>query len=295
MTNIATYLYTFEVISSSSTPLGVLPLPEDERPTELSNTEREWKAVTILQYTGDTDDLNESDRSVALATILRGIPSVLDMRTYLLNNPSQRLSSWGRLDKNSLTLLQWIISSNRSLILQDDAVPNLIKPAEQSDDSDDSQVTVSPNPPIPTSPPNPHKVNGLQPQWMQFRFLQGTPERERLFMKEIMAVSQSQGERSRYPSIFAWHGSGLQNWHSIIRTGLDFNTVHNGRSYGDGVYMSNDFSVSSGYCRKQIHTVVSPCVHFGIHTVGKLHGLLYKHFLRLRLVTPLFWLTFVVQ
>ncbi|KAL6799221.1 hypothetical protein GGI42DRAFT_355567 [Trichoderma sp. SZMC 28013] len=242
VTNIATYLYTFEVISSSSTPLGVLPLPEDERPTELSNTEREWKAVTILQYTGDTDDLNESDRSVALATILRGIPSVLDMRTYLLNNPSQRLSSWGRLDKNSLTLLQWIISSNRSLILQDDAVPNLIKPAEQSDDSDDSQVTVSPNPPIPTSPPNPHKVNGLQPQWMQFRFLQGTPERERLFMKEIMAVSQSQGERSRYPSIFAWHGSGLQNWHSIIRTGLDFNTVHNGRSYGDGVYMSNDFS-----------------------------------------------------
>ncbi|KAK4063254.1 uncharacterized protein Triagg1_9639 [Trichoderma aggressivum f. europaeum] len=258
VTAIATYLYTFEVISTSSTPLGVLPLPEAERPTEVSNTRREWKAVTILQYTGDTDDLNESDRCVAFATILRGIPSVLDMRTYLLNNPSQRLSSWGRLDKNSLTLLKWIISSNRSLILQDDAVPNLIKPAEKLGDSDDFQVMVPPNPPIPPIPPNPpnlHKVKGLQPHWMQFRFLQGTPERERLFMKEILAASKSQGERSKFPSIFAWHGSGLQNWHSIIRTGLDFNTVQNGRSYGDGVYMSNDFSVSSGYCRTQMNAV----------------------------------------
>ncbi|KAL7914564.1 hypothetical protein GGI35DRAFT_466520 [Trichoderma velutinum] len=243
VTDIAAYFYTFEIISTITTPFNVLPLSEDERPTEISNTEREWKGVTIVQYTGDTDDLNETDRSIALATILRGIPSVLDMRTYLLNNPSQRLSSWGRLDKNSLTLLQWIISSNRSLILQDDAVPNLFATANQPEDS---QVTTL---------PNPHKVNGLQPHWMQFRFLQGTPERERLFMKEIMTVSQSQGEQSQFPTIFTWHGSSLQNWHSIIRTGLDFNTVQNGRSFGDGVYMSNDFSVSSAYCRKQAFAV----------------------------------------
>ncbi|PNP59386.1 hypothetical protein THARTR1_00876 [Trichoderma harzianum] len=252
VTDIAACLYTFEVISTSSTPLGVLPLPEDEGPTEVSNTEREWIDVTILQYTGDTDDLRENDRAVALATILRGIPSVLDMRTYLLNNPSQRLSSWSRLNKNSLTLLQWIISSNRSLILQDDAVPNLFKPPKLPDGS---QVTAPPNPLIPPNPPNPHKVNGLEPHWMQFRFLQGTPERERLFMKEIMAVSQSRGEQSKFPTIFAWHGSSLQNWHSIIRTGLDFNTVQNGRSLGDGVYMSNDFAVSSGYCKKQMLAV----------------------------------------
>lgn len=268
MTHIAAYSYTFEVLSTLSTPLGVLPLPEDERPTEVSNTEVEWKEVTILQYTGDTDNLNETDRSVALAMILRRIPSVLDMRTYLLDNPSQRLPSWGRLDKDSLTLLQWIISSNRSLILQDDAVPNLFKPEEQPGDTE-SRIRVPPNPPDPPNPPNPpnpHKVNGLQPHWMQFRFLQGTPERERLFMKEIMAVSQSRGEQSKFPTIFAWHGSSLQNWHSIIRTGLDFNTVQNGRSLGDGVYMSSDFTVSKGYCRKQPYAVVSPCLRFGKHT-----------------------------
>ncbi|KAL7788457.1 hypothetical protein V8C43DRAFT_112295 [Trichoderma afarasin] len=254
VTHIADYLYTFEVLSTLSSPLGVLSLPENERPTEVSNTKVEWKEATILQYTGDTDNLNETDRSVALAMILRRIPSVLDMRTYLLDNPSQRLPSWGRLDKDSLTLLQWIISSNRSLILQDDAVPNLFKPEKQPGDPQ-SQVTAPPNPPDPPNPSNPHKVNGLQPQWMQFRFLQGTPERERLFMKEIMAVSQSQGEQKKFPTIFAWHGSSLQNWHSIIRTGLDFNTVQNGRSLGDGVYMSSDFSVSQGYCRKQPYAV----------------------------------------
>ncbi|UKZ73353.1 hypothetical protein TrVFT333_000999 [Trichoderma virens FT-333] len=197
-----------------------------ERPTEISNAKREWKKVIIFQYSYDIDNLNETNRSAALSMVLRGIPSVLDMREYLLNHPNQRLSSWGRLDKNSLTLLQWIISSNRSLILQADAVPNLVQPTQQLEDKE---------------PSNPNRVKGLPPQWMQFRFLQGTPERENLFMKEVTAVSQSKGEQSKFPTIFAWHGSSLQNWHSIIRTGLDFNTVQNGRAYGDGVYMSNDF------------------------------------------------------
>ncbi|EHK26598.1 uncharacterized protein TRIVIDRAFT_122720, partial [Trichoderma virens Gv29-8] len=159
VTDIVANLYKFDVLTTFTTPLDVLPLREDERPTEISNAKREWKKVIIFQYSYDIDNLNETNRSAAL-------------------------------------------------------------------------------------------VKGLPPQWMQFRFLQGTPERENLFMKEVTAVSQSKGEQSKFPTIFAWHGSSLQNWHSIIRTGLDFNTVQNGRAYGDGVYMSNDFLVSLGYCRK---------------------------------------------
>lgn len=240
----------------------MLTLPENEHPTQASNTIREWVKVMIFQYTYDTDNLNESDRSVALSMILRGIPSVLDMRTYLLNNPTQRLVSWGRLDKNSLTLLQWIISSNRSLILQDDAVPNLVEPTKQPAESQDTVI------------PNPNRLQGLPPHWMQFRFLQGTPERERLFMKELKAVSQSKKKISQFPTIFAWHGSALQNWHSIIRTGLDFSTVQNGRSFGHGVYMSNDFSVSLAYCRQAPGALYKPagwmpvslCLHLGPYT-----------------------------
>ncbi|EHK45412.1 hypothetical protein TRIATDRAFT_171828, partial [Trichoderma atroviride IMI 206040] len=90
-------------------------------------------------------------------------------------------------------------------------------------------------------------MQGMPSHWMQFRFLQGTPERERLFMKELTTVSQSKSPEKWYPSIFAWHGSALCNWHSIIRTGLDFATIACGRAYGNGVYMSKSFEVSIGY------------------------------------------------
>jgi ubiquitin-conjugating enzyme E2 Q len=47
--------------------------------------------------------------------------------------------------------------------------------------------------------------------------------------------------------MFAWHGSRLANWHSIIRTGLDFLEPLNGRAYGHGVYHSQDLNTSLGY------------------------------------------------
>ncbi|KAL7787777.1 hypothetical protein V8C37DRAFT_261771 [Trichoderma ceciliae] len=236
VTGISPSICTFEVVTTVTNPLNVKSLSESEYPTQMSNPTKEWVLVWIFQYTCDVDNVKEADRTTALSIILRGIPSVLDMRTYLLNNPSQRLATWSGIDKNSLTLLQWIISSNRSLILQDDAVPNLADLVKQSNTTGA------------TAPANPNKVQGIPPNWMQFRFLQGTPERERLFMKELMTVSQSKSAESQFPTIFTWHGSALQNWHSIIRTGLDFETVQNGRTFGDGVYMSNDFTVSLGYC-----------------------------------------------
>ncbi|KAL6906649.1 hypothetical protein GGI43DRAFT_235791 [Trichoderma evansii] len=235
VTNITGSICSFEIVTTMTGPLNVLTLPEEECPTQVSKPAKEWVKVLIFQYSNDVDDLDATQRSAALSLMLRGIPPVLDMRTYLLNNPSKRLTSWGRIDKNALTLLQWIISSNRSLILQDDAVPTSDDLSEKSDNPEETETI------------NPNKVQGIPSHWMQFRFLQGTPERERLFMQELTTVSQSKSPESQFPSIFTWHGSPLYNWHSIIRTGLDFETVASGRSYGDGVYMSKDFSVSINY------------------------------------------------
>lgn len=221
-----------------TSPVNVLTLPEEEEPTQASNPAKQWLEVLIFQYFHDVDDLDATERSAALSSILCRIPPVLDMRAYILSNPSKGLASWSRIDKNALTLLQWIISSNRSLILQDDAVPTSAFSSEKSDDPKKAEAV------------NPNKVQGMPSQWMQFRFLQGTPERERLFMKELTAVAQSESPEKSHPSIFAWHGSALCNWHSIIRTGLDFKTIACGRSFGDGVYMSKDFSVSLAYSGK---------------------------------------------
>lgn len=249
-------------------PLNVLNLPEEEFPTQVSNSAKQWVKVLIFQYLKDVDNLDAAERSTALSLMLHGIPPVLDMRTYLLSNPSKRLASWGRIDKNALTLLQWVISSNRSLILQDDAVPT---PADSSKKPDNLEETKA---------LNPNKVQGIPSNWMQFRFLQGTPERERLFMKELTTLSQSETPESQFPSIFAWHGSPLNNWHSIIRTGLDFETMAYGRSFGDGVYMSKDFSVSICYSGK----VFSPQKSTGPRAVSLLltpflHSFYYLYYL----------------
>ncbi|KAL6854133.1 hypothetical protein J3F83DRAFT_497065 [Trichoderma novae-zelandiae] len=237
VTDIACDLYTFELITTFTGPLKAPKLSQEEAPTQLSNPNKGWVNVMILRYSCEIDYLNEADRSVALTMVLHEIPSVLDMRTFLLKNPGQRLASWSRLEKPALTLLQWIISSNRSLILQNDAVPRLQEGGLALCGKAET---------------NPNRVEGLPPRWMQFRFLQGTPERERIFTKEIAALSESGGDREKFPTIFAWHGSALHNWHSIIRTGLDFSSVQNGRAFGDGVYMSNSFQVSLAYCRRGV-------------------------------------------
>ncbi|TFB04215.1 Ubiquitin-conjugating enzyme E2Q-like protein [Trichoderma ghanense] len=235
VTKVACEIYTFEVIATFTGPLKKPRASQEETPTQLSDPKQGWQKVMILRYTCEIDRLNELDRTVALAMVLHEIPSVLDMRSFLLKNPGQRLTSWGRLDKPALILLQWIISSNRSLILQNDAVPRQREGGHAISGKAD---------------PNPNRVEGLPPQWMQFRFLQGTPERERIFTSEIATLSKSEGDTAKFPTIFAWHGSALHNWHSIIRTGLDFNKVLNGRSFGDGVYMSSNFQVSLAYSRR---------------------------------------------
>lgn len=236
-----------------TSPVNVLPLPEEEEPTQASKPVKDWLKVLIFQYSNDVDDLDATERSAALSSILCGIPPVLDMRAYILSNPSKGLASWSRIDKNALTLLQWIMSSNRSLILQDDAVPTPVYASEKSNDPEKSEAV------------NPNKVQGIPSQWMQFRFLQGTPERERLFMKELATVAQSESTEKSHPSIFAWHGSPLCNWHSIIRTGLDFKTMLSGRAFGNGVYMSKDFSTSIAYSGK----VLNPLNSSGLQSVSE--------------------------
>ncbi|TDZ23139.1 Ubiquitin-conjugating enzyme E2Q-like protein [Colletotrichum orbiculare MAFF 240422] len=70
----------------------------------------------------------------------------------------------------------------------------------------------------------------------------GSPEQENRFKKEL-----DQLPPTAYPTIFAWHGSKLFNWHSIIRSGLNYDEVQNGRAYGNGVYFAKQFQVSQGY------------------------------------------------
>ena len=57
--------------------------------------------------------------------------------------------------------------------------------------------------------------------------------------------------RNKYGSFWAWHGSSIANWHSILRNGLQVlsNTKYmtTGAVYGEGIYHSLDFSLSINY------------------------------------------------
>lgn len=50
------------------------------------------------------------------------------------------------------------------------------------------------------------------------------------------------------PTLFAFHGSPLGNWHSIVREGLHFKKTSHGRAYGHGCYHSLSLTTSMYYC-----------------------------------------------
>eukprot|EP00957_Ditylum_brightwellii_P097712 7441700-Ditylum_brightwellii.AAC.1 len=77
----------------------------------------------------------------------------------------------------------------------------------------------------------------------QFLMYSASPEREQAFVTA----------KRTHGSIFAFHGSPIENWHSILRGGVKncsgTNLQLNGASYGPGVYLSPNASTSLGYSK----------------------------------------------
>ncbi|KAF2866868.1 hypothetical protein BDV95DRAFT_611164 [Massariosphaeria phaeospora] len=173
-------------------------------------------------YSQNFDELPDFHKREAIYTLLDTLPSVSEMRQYLLRKSQSPLSAWvDRLPPASLGILRWIIASNRACIVQvgDDDGATTIKKGED-------------------------RVYGMG-GWSQFRFAMGAPDKERRF---IQAVRDTTTRLTlKHSTLFAWHGSPLPNWHSIIREGLNFEHTAHGRAYGHGVYHSLDVNTSLGY------------------------------------------------
>jgi ubiquitin-conjugating enzyme E2 Q len=175
-------------------------------------------------YNQHFDELSDQDKRSAITLILDTLPDVMQMKAFLeshAQDPSLKHHRH-RISESALNLLRWIIASNRSCIMQVDRTSSSSSFAGAED-----------------------RVSGMD-NWMQFRFAQGAPDKEQRFMDCVKAVSTRLNLRE-YPTLFAWHGSPLANWHAIVREGLHFNDTLHGRAYGDGVYMSPNASTSIGY------------------------------------------------
>lgn len=197
-----------------------LPLRCGRRMTvlELKQSTVSWKKPQRVNYTiYDTsfDNLNKEKKRISIAMLLSTLPGIHEMVGYLASQgPDAALSSWhDRIQPAALDLLRWIVASNRSTIVQDNSNPE-------------------------------HLVSGMT-GYIQFRLVQGAPDKEKRFITAVKKNSMT--TKPKHPTIFAWHGSSVDNWHSILREGLHFKDIVHGRSFGNGVYMSPHFTTSMGY------------------------------------------------
>lgn len=178
--------------------------------------------IDFVVYDQNFDDLPTDGKQKIIRMLLDTLPSITELKEYLQKDRHTTVNSWtNRLSPAALGVLRWIIASNRSCIIQ---VDNL--------DGDSKKIPEE-------------RVTGM-PEYMQFRFAQGAPDKEQRFISSMRKELPQMIDPS-YPTIFAWHGSSLYNWHSIVREGLHFNHVVNGRAYGNGVYFSPQAQTSLGY------------------------------------------------
>ncbi|KEF60697.1 uncharacterized protein A1O9_02258 [Exophiala aquamarina CBS 119918] len=192
-------------------------------------------------YEHNFDDLSTAVQHQAIQAILMTLPSVEDMREYLLDRgPNGELKDWtSKVSESALGVLRWIIVSNRSCIMQ----------LNELDGHGCFQTTAAVE----------DRVGGMD-DWIQFRFAQGAPDKENRF---IDCMRQETSPTSKYPTIFAWHGSHLSNWHSIIRQGLRFDDIVHGRVYGNGVYFSQYAKVSLNYTAASHPAILSTALNSG--------------------------------
>ncbi|KAI9696035.1 MAG: hypothetical protein M1836_005866 [Candelina mexicana] len=182
-------------------------------------------------YNQNFDSLHDEVKRETICMLLETLPSIKEMRDYLLRHHSldTSLRSWSdRISPAALGVLRWIIASNRSCIVQvdDTSGPEVVK------DSYAKAFKAE------------ERVYGMG-DWMQFRFAMGAPDKEQRFLNSVRDATNRLG--LRYPTIFAWHGSPIHNWHGIVREGLHFKDAINGRAFGNGCYHSLEYGTSAGY------------------------------------------------
>jgi ubiquitin-conjugating enzyme E2 Q len=186
-------------------------------------------AANMTVYNKNFDDMDNVTKADAIVLLLETLPSIKDIRAYLVQQSrvtEPNLRSWKeRITPAALGLLRWIIASNRSCIVQVDKCPG----HEETE----------------TSMRIHEKCSNVPNNWVQFHFAQGAPDKEQRFLQSLK--DQQSILNRKYPTLFAFHGSAVYNWHSIIRHGLDFKEVVNGRAYGNGVYHSLEQAISNGY------------------------------------------------
>jgi len=182
-----------------------------------------WMTASFTVYSQDFKSMLKEDKSLAICRLLDTLPNVKIIQEYIIKHQPADLKNWvDRISPAALSLLRWIIASNRACIVQVDG---------------DSGISTSTTKRV-------ERCSGMKDH-MQFRFAMGAPDKEQRFL--TAARETTERLNLAVPTIFAWHGSPLHNWHMIIREGLHYKNTDHGRAYGHGVYHATDAGTSTSY------------------------------------------------
>jgi len=160
-------------------------------------------------FIGFTKDDDFATGAARIVTLLESLPNV----TKLAEIPGKDLIMYlNSIDPLLTPLLKWIFKSNLTLLFELNEPHIRIK-----------------------------ELNAFG----QFKMVTANPAAERKFNQHLLALPSS----TKNKTLYAFHGSPVQNWHSIIRNGLNIKRILNARAYGDGVYHSLEFATSERYAR----------------------------------------------
>ncbi|BGP40452.1 hypothetical protein JCM10450v2_004434 [Rhodotorula kratochvilovae] len=203
-------------------PVGLeLKVPKDAAVIADSKT----PAEELVDFDTLQDDTSKCNGVVALISEL---PPISEMRVWLsgedltdderILNRTRKLVDMrgGIVSISAWRLLRWIVASNTSYL----------KLIEDEDEL----------------------IQGIPKEYRQFRLVVGSPAKEHLLAESVKAVQAKDTNAQKYPTLFAFHGSGVKNWSSM---GLHFRETINGRAYGHGVYFAKEGSVSLGHYATQ--------------------------------------------
>jgi hypothetical protein len=143
-----------------------------------------------------------------LRGVIRHFPTVTEVLGA--NSLAQLKSRAMAKDPRVFPLLEWVINSNRALIVK---MPETLHLKQM--------VTKH-----------------------QFLLITAPPDKQKRFVE----LKRKHGTK------FAFHGSGIENWHAILRSGLrnlsNTDLMTSGAACGPGIYFGPTCSTSLGYCRQ---------------------------------------------
>ncbi|KAI0773052.1 hypothetical protein BD413DRAFT_538699, partial [Trametes elegans] len=198
------------------------------------------KPTTAADGLHDFDQLNIAEMRGAIRDLIDNLPPIIALKRHLEQprkpgHAKPRLQDVDRSIPDAAWLvLRWCVASCTAYLEE-----------LQSDDEKVKNMGTCCNQAFATGCALTTAPRG-DPTWRQFRFSVGAPDAEAKFRRAVQQAQQENSNARQFPSLYAFHGSGVKNWHSIIRHGLWFKTVTNGRAYGHGVYFAKDGNVSLG-------------------------------------------------